>query len=64
MKIENKIKIVNALVAIKIALGEHTKLINEANELVKEPDGNFMDYQTVKEGFDGVEIIQNIIKNL
>lgn len=64
MNTDTKVKIVEGLIKIKLALGEHVRLIEDFNKTIKEPDGNFMDFQTVKEGFDGVEEIQTIIRNL
>lgn len=40
---------------IQAALNELTYLIVERNKLVKEPDGNFMDFQTVGEAIEALE---------
>lgn len=56
MKSDDKIKIVNALIEIKLALSEYNNVLNNGQGYTDE------DYEQLKKAFDGTKLIARILR--
>lgn len=63
MKIADKLKMVDALVEIKLALNEMNNIIDNHNVNCVN-DANLLDYKKCASGFTAVDQITQIIKSL